>query len=604
MTQIDVRGILRKIRRTPLQDNGREQLDSNGKILRIGNMLTAALGDLGHLEHAEIVFDMIASSGFIAPTVVTYTTLISRAGVWQQVDMAEKYFEKMIAVGLLPDAQAYNSLLNAYAKSNDVDSAMRVFYQMSRVGLQASVVTFNTLLDACARQGNVQKAKELFKMMEESNIIPNVRSYSSMIHASCRDGDIHSAFAILDDMQQRNLKPTEITYSLLLHSLGDIGDLQRAQIVMDQMRSSGISPNVVSLSSLMHNCGKHGQLSRALEIYREMRASTNSKVRPNSITCSSLVDSCLKQDQTDLAFEILEEMRKDGIPLNEVTYTSLIAELTRLGQLDRIVDVIVAQEGAPPVMRSWQQEINALSARANANQFDSIRKLKLYRELGNYDGVITLFEELKGDSKFPSKANLNSDVYQILLETVLDKSRKDTKSDKKLKLSVQQKRQNELFRLYLIFQEMKIAGIQADTAIYNTLINACASAGDLERAVYTVQLMQEDGISPDVITYTSLIKGCAIAGGDQSATLAEGFFQAMQQRTNHFSNYIEPTELTYSRLMQANLAAVMCGENRTVDFSRTKRVWELFNLMRLRNIQPGVHSFRYYLFVTLFCVYL
>jgi pentatricopeptide repeat protein len=583
MTQLDARGISRQVRREELVVGSDDRFHRE-RILRIGNILLAALGDLGHLEHAEIVFEMMASSQIIRPTVVTYSTLVSRAGAWQNVDMAEKYFQEMINVGLMPDTKAYNSLLNAYAKSNDVDKAVKVFLEMIGKNLEATAVTYNTLLDACARLGNVEKAKVLFAMMEKNGVTPNVRSYSSMIHCLCRAGYIGSAFDILDEMKHKRLKPSEVTYSLLLHSLGDTGDLEKAQVVMEQMMSDGISPNVVSLSSLIHNCGKHGQLNRAVMIYREMLASINPANRPNSITCSSLIDSCLKQDRTDLAFEILDDMRKDRIPLNEVTYTSLIAELTRLGQLDRIVEVVVTQEGSPPVMRSWQQEINALSARANSQKFDVIRKLQLYRNLGNYDGVIALFEELKAESKFPSSANLNSDVYLILLESVLEKSRKDVNgADRKLKTSVQQKRQNDLFRLYLIFQEMKIAGIQADTAIYNTLINACASAGDVDRAVYTVQLMQEDGISPDVITYTSLIKGCAILGGDSAASIAEGFFQAMQQRTNHFSSYIEPTELTYSRLMQANLAATP---------TRTGRVWELFKLMRMRNILPGIYSFR------------
>ena len=93
--------------------------------------------------------------------------------------------------------------------------------------------------------------------------------------------------------------------------------------------------------------------------------------------------------------------------------------------------------------------------------------------------------------------------------------------------------------------------------------------------------MQEDGIPPDVITYTSLIKACALQGDDGATEIAEGLFLSMQQRTNHFSSYIEPTELTYSRLMQANLA---CGN--------IERVWQLFELMRIRSIFPSVYAYR------------
>ena len=53
-----------------------------------------------------------------------------------------------------------------------------------------------------------------------------------------------------------------------------------------------------------------------------------------------------------------------------------------------------------------------------------------------------------------------------------------------------QMRHDELFRLYLVFQEMRTSGVQADAAVYNTLINACAGVGDLEKALETVQAMQ------------------------------------------------------------------------------------------------------------------
>lgn len=127
----------------------------------------------------------------------------------------------------------------------------------------------------------------------------------------------------------------------------------------------------MTLSSLVHSCGRHGLLDKAFSLYEAMRRSPNpadryslqrvllllvitcgaslnacsSSRRPNSITCSSLVDSCLKADDVDRAFLVLRHMRREGIPLTEVTYTSLISELTRLKELDRIVEVIVSAPG-------------------------------------------------------------------------------------------------------------------------------------------------------------------------------------------------------------------------------------------------------------------
>ena len=63
--------------------------------------------------------------------------------------------------------------------------------------------------------------------------------------------------------------------------------------------------------------------------------------RPNSITCSSLVDACLKAGKVAKAFAVVQDMRSRKVPLTEVTYTSLITELTRLKQLDRILEAVV-----------------------------------------------------------------------------------------------------------------------------------------------------------------------------------------------------------------------------------------------------------------------
>lgn len=59
----------------------------------------------------------------------------------------------------------------------------------------------------------------------------------------------------------------------------------------------------------------------------------------------------------------------------------------------------------------------------------------------------------------------------------------------------------------------------------------------------------------------------------------------MQQKTNHFSNTVEPTELTFQRLMQAHVRA----PEGHVD---TGRVWELLDDMVRRGLRPGVVSYR------------
>jgi len=170
-------------------------------------------------------------------------------------------------------------------------------------------------------------------------------------------------------------------------------------------------------------------------------------------------------------------------------------------------------------------------------------------------------------------------VYRTLMQSMYEDCRRRCKETQESK----QMPADELFRLYLVFQEMRIAGVKPDTPAYNTLINACAAAGDLERGLETVKAMQEDGMAPDIITYTSLIKACSINAGAGTTELAEEIFSDMQQRTNHFSTYIAPTELTYQRLMQAHISNNM-------NTSDMDRVLELLSEMKSRGLEAGMHS--------------
>jgi pentatricopeptide repeat protein len=127
--------------------------------------------------------------------------------------------------------------------------------------------------------------------------------------------------------------------------------------------------------------------------------------------------------------------------------------------------------------------------------------------------------------------------------------------------------------------------IKVDAPVYNTLIDACAEAGDVSRALETLQSMREDGVEPTSITYTSLIKACHIRGGSEMISLAEKLFAEMQQKSNHFSNYIAPTRITFQTLTQVHFTV------RPTDVNTT-RVWLLAEDMVSQGFLPSIKTYR------------
>lgn len=56
-------------------------------------------------------------------------------------------------------------------------------------------------------------------------------------------------------------------------------------------------------------------------------------------------------------------------------------------------------------------------------------------------------------------------------------------------------------------------GIACNTITYNTMLDACAKCGCMERASMLLEDMRETSIDPDIITYSTIIKGYCLAGG-------------------------------------------------------------------------------------------
>lgn len=78
-------------------------------------------------------------------------------------------------------------------------------------------------------------------------------------------------------------------------------------------------------------------------------------------------------------------------------------------------------------------------------------------------------------------------------------------------------KQSMLLKVFLVFQEMKGAGCIPDVTCYNSLLRACARAGDVMKAQDVVREMESNGILANDVTWKQLLKAAARSKSSYSA---------------------------------------------------------------------------------------
>lgn len=368
--------------------------------------------------------------------------------------------------------------MNAYAKLGEIELAQDLLHQMIHGGggdvpkTVPNIVTYNTLLDACHKAGELDIALRVKEQLDNTNIRPDARTYTTLIATVARKATAASgakdptlAFSFLKEMEMKRIRPNGMTYSALIDVCGrcersDLA-LKGLRLMLDQKSQEQarqspheregykFSAEVGAWTAAIDACGKSGSLDTAMKLFYSM---PKHGVSPNTITCGSLVDCLLRNGRTSESLNVLRYMKKNRITPSEVMYTSLMTSASKLA--DNLA-------------------VNSKSDKLNK---DPASAVEIYAEL------------------MASVANSPKPKFEL--------------QDNKKKADP-----NELFRVSLVFQEMKSAGVEPDLACYNALLKACARGGDVDKAVEVLeQINESQELEPNEQSWNSVIRAAGKAG--------------------------------------------------------------------------------------------
>ncbi|KAG2721344.1 hypothetical protein I3760_02G077800 [Carya illinoinensis] len=233
----------------------------------------------------ELLRDMTEDAG-IEPDVISYNILIDGCILVDDSAGALSFFNEMRARGIAPTKISYTTLMKAFALSGQPKLANKVFDEMlNDARVKADLIAWNMLVEGYCRLGLIEEAKKIITRMKDNGLHPNVATYGSLANGIALARKPGEALLLWNEVKERcrvkkegessdslstppPLKPDEG----LLDTLADIcvraAFFKKALEIVACMEEYGIPPNKTKYTRIyveMHSrmfTSKHASKAR------------------------------------------------------------------------------------------------------------------------------------------------------------------------------------------------------------------------------------------------------------------------------------------------------------------------------------------------------
>jgi len=236
------------------------------------------------MDKARELLEEMAEDIGIEPDVVSYNILIDGCILVDDSAGALSFFNEMRAKGIAPTKISYTTLMKAFALSGQPKLAQRVFDEMvNDARVRVDLIAWNMLVEGYSRLGLVEEVKKVIQKMKENGFYPNVSTYGSFANAISLARKPGEALILWNEVKERcelakeggktdssvpPLKPDEG----LLDTLADIcvraAFFRKALEIVACMEENGIPPNKTKYTRIyveMHSrmfTSKHASKAR------------------------------------------------------------------------------------------------------------------------------------------------------------------------------------------------------------------------------------------------------------------------------------------------------------------------------------------------------
>ncbi|KAF5803101.1 putative tetratricopeptide-like helical domain superfamily [Helianthus annuus] len=517
-----------------------------------------ACGELNSIEKGCFVHGYVKENGF-DKHVLVMNSLISMYSKMVRMDLAQRVFDDMS----FTDTVSWNSLITGYAQNQNWPKVFELFLCIRRAeNLVPNVVTFLALLSSVghAREAStgmsihghlitiglysdVQLGTAVFNMyakcerldyaaivFEQDLVHKTLVSWNALIAAYKQEGYDREAADVYERMVvEPGMKPDSFSFANVLPVYASLRDIQRVKLVHSMIIKTGldVEHDVVLSTAMLDAYGKCSDVKAAENLF-------SSTHHPNTATWNALIAVYILNDQIENGMNLFRQMVCSNVSLDSITMVTICQLCGQMGSLKH-----ANMLHGFSLVKGFSSHLNFGNAlidmymrcecTKSAERFFHSMPIKNivtwntmiygYMAVGCSSTGLSLFQQMQSETGYkPDSVTIIS-----LLQGSLSVSASFL----------------DLFHAYILKY-----GLASETQVMNSLIDAFAKIGNLEKArelfkqtdfkrdqsSWNIMIagygmngqgsescklfgqMEGNGYAPDAITFTCLLSSCSHCG--------------------------------------------------------------------------------------------
>ncbi|KAH0870112.1 hypothetical protein HID58_077134 [Brassica napus] len=299
----------------------------------VNSALVDMYGKCGCLEMAREVFEHMPRKSLVAWNSMIRGFVVKRryfvdADVFMNCSLISLYFkcgevklaETIFAKTQKDVVESWNVMISGYVSVGDWFKVIEVYDKMVSVGVKPDAVTFTSVLPACSQLAVLEKGKRIHLSISESGLETDELLMGALLDMYSKCGDVKEASRIFKSMPEKDV----VSWTVMISAYGSHGQPREALHHFDEMQKFGVNPDSVTFLAILSACGHAGFIDEVCCLKLTRLFNKKTETRDNAELLRTLFSACCLHRDHSLGDRIAR-LLLERYPDDASTYTSLFS---------------------------------------------------------------------------------------------------------------------------------------------------------------------------------------------------------------------------------------------------------------------------------------